>query len=238
MPHKVIIPARLNSTRLPRKPMMDIYGKTLLQRVVEQARKSDAESIYVATDSDEICELCNLIDVNSILTSEKHESGTDRVFEACNKLDLKDDEIVVNVQGDEPFIDPEDINNLASFCETKDAEIATLYADLSKKELNDRNVVKLWINSNNQVLDFSREISHLGATDAKKHLGIYAYRYDFLKSFVEWEQSTNEQLRKLEQMRAMDNGQPIYATEAFGEIHLGVDTQSDLNEAIKIAKNM
>ena len=238
MTYKIIIPVRLNSTRLPRKPMKDIYGKTLLQRVVEQAKKSDAISIHVATDSDEICKLCSLIEVNSILTSDEHESGTDRVFETCSKLSLKDDEIVVNVQGDEPFIDPDDINNLASFCVAKEADIATLYADLSKKELSDENVVKLWINSNDQVLDFSRDINHLDAVSAKKHLGIYAYRFGFLKTFVQWEQSSNEQSRKLEQMRAMDNGQSIFASKAFGEIHLGVDTQSDLDKAIEIAKNM
>ena len=238
MNYKVIIPVRLNSTRLPRKPLKDINGKTLLERVVEQVKKSKANSIHVATDSEEISELCDQIEVNSILTSKTHETGTDRVFETCTKLKLDDDEVILNVQGDEPFIDPNDIDNLACLSHSSKANIATLYTKLTDDEFHDRNVVKLWVESSNKISDFSRDVDHLIPDQAKKHLGIYAYRYEFLKSFVNWDQSANELSRNLEQMRALDNGQPIFGFEAVGKIHLGVDTQLDLEKAIEIAKNL
>ena len=238
MSYRVIIPARLGSTRLPGKPLKDIYGKTLLQRVVEQANESSTSSVHVATDSQEIIEHCNLHNIQAFLTNPNHKTGSDRLAESCSILDLKDDELIVNVQGDEPFIDPEDINNLASLALSKDANMVTLYSDLDEEDTVDENVVKLWVDSDSLVKDFSRDINYLQPKEAKKHIGLYGYKVKFLKSFVEWKQSYNETKRNLEQMRAMDNGINIFAIKSQGKYDLGVDTEADLLKAIKIAKEL
>ena len=129
MTYKIIIPARLGSTRLPNKPLKDIGGKTLLQRVVEQAKKSNADSIYVATDSEEIVKHCAKINVESVLTSKTHKTGSDRLAEACKILGIKED-LIINVQGDEPFIEPKDIDNLYNLLADLQANMATMYTDL------------------------------------------------------------------------------------------------------------
>lgn len=238
MSYRVLIPARLGSTRLPNKPLKDILGKTLLQRVVEQSKRSSAKSVHVATDSNEIIEHCNELNIQSILTSTEHKTGSDRLAESCNILELDDEEIIINVQGDEPFIDPQDINQLANMAISKKANMVTLFADLNKKEFADKNVVKLWLGSDLRVEDFSRDINHLKPEEAKKHLGVYGYKVSFLRSFVQWNQTVNESQRNLEQMRAMDKGEKIYAIKSEGKYHLGVDTENDLQDAIKIAKSL
>jgi 3-deoxy-manno-octulosonate cytidylyltransferase (CMP-KDO synthetase) len=237
MSYRVLIPARLGSTRLPNKPLKDILGKTLLQRVVEQSKRSSAKSVHVATDSNEIIEHCNELNIQSILTSTEHKTGSDRLAESCNILELDDEEIIINVQGDEPFIDPQDINQLANLAISKKANMVTLFTDLNKKEFADKNVVKLWLGSDLRVEDFSRDINHLKPEEAKKHLGVYGYKVSFLRSFVQWNQTVNESQRNLEQMRAMDKGEKIYAIKSEGKYHLGVDTENDLQDAIKIAKS-
>ena len=236
MKFRVIIPARLGSTRLPNKPLKEIEGKTLIQRVVEQAKKSNAESVHVATDSKEIENHCKQLDVESLMTNSNHQTGSDRLAESCNILQLNDDELVINVQGDEPFIDPNDIDNLANLAYLKQANMVTLFSKLTKQEILDHNVVKIWIDLDDLVNDFSRDINHLNPKNAKKHLGIYGYTVHFLRSFVSWKQSKNEIERNLEQMRAMDNGEKIYALESCGKFHLGVDTEADLQEARRLAK--
>ena len=236
MKFRVIIPARLESTRLPNKPLKDIEGKTLIQRVVEQASKSSAHSVHVATDSPEIENLCDQLEINSLMTSSEHKTGSDRLAESCNLLKLNDEELVINVQGDEPFVDPQDIDNLATLAATKKAKMVTLFTQLTTKESTDSNVVKIWVDKDSLVGDFSRDINHLNPKKAMKHLGVYGYTVTFLRSFVAWNQSNNEIQRNLEQMRAMDNGEKIYAIKSCGKYHLGVDTESDLQEARRIAK--
>lgn len=238
MSYKVLIPARLGSTRLPGKPLKEIEGKTLIQRVVDQVKESKADSIHVATDSQEIIDHCDLNGIKAVLTSINHQTGSDRLAETCDVLQFMDDDIIINVQGDEPFIDPKDIDNLASLAAEKNANMVTLFSDLKENDLNDKNVVKIWIGSNSLVEDFSREGHKLDIARAKKHLGIYGYKASFLRSFVSWQQTHNEIERNLEQMRAMDNGEMIFATESVGRYHLGVDTESDLKRAIEIAKQI
>ena len=238
MSYRVLIPARLGSTRLPNKPLKQILGKTLLQRVVEQSKKSSAKSVHVATDSIEIIKHCDELNIESILTSTEHQTGSDRLAESCDILELDDEEIIINVQGDEPFIDPKDINQLANLAISKEANMVTLFADLNKKEFADKNVVKIWLGSDSLVKDFSREMNLLKPDEAKKHLGIYGYKVSFLRSFVQWTRTINETKRNLEQMRAMDNGEKIYAIKSVGKYHIGVDTEIDLDEAIEIAKNL
>ena len=168
MSYKILIPARLDSTRLPGKPLRDIAGKTLIQRVVEQA-KSSADLVCVATDSTLIIEHCNEIGVESILTKQTHKTGTDRLFEACELLKLDENEIVLNVQGDEPFIDPVDIQNLFNLLEKNNANMATLFTNLQDNEENDPSVVKLWMNPENLVKIF-QEILIISKKQKQKNI--------------------------------------------------------------------
>ena len=238
MNYKVIIPARLGSTRLPGKPLKEINGKTLIQRVVDQVKKSNADSIYVATDSKDIIDHCDQYQISTLLTGKEHQTGSDRLAEACNLLNLEDETLIVNVQGDEPFIDPRDIDNLAMLASNKVSNMTTLFSSLKDQELNDESVVKLWLNTEGRVEEFSRSVGSRNSIKAKKHIGLYCYRAHFLRNFVKWKQTSNEIERSLEQMRAMDNGEAIYALESVGKYHLGVDTESDLNKAIEISKNI
>ena len=237
MSYRIIIPARIGSTRLPNKPLKDIAGKTLIERVVDQAKKTTAKSIHVATDSEEIMDHCNEINVEALLTSSDHKTGSDRLFESCDILKLLDQELIINIQGDEPFIDPKDIENLVKLAEKENANTVTLYTNLESNELENNDVVKLWLDSN-IVKDFSRYGDHLPRKDAKKHIGVYGYRVNFLQKFIKWRQSENEIKRNLEQMRVMDNGGKIYAIESSGKYHIGVDTESDLKLATEIALDL
>ena len=150
---------------------------------------------------------------------------------------LLDQELIINIQGDEPFIDPKDIENLAQLAEKENANTVTLYTNLESNELENNDVVKLWLDSN-IVKDFSRYGDHLPRKDAKKHIGVYGYRVNFLQKFIKWRQSENEIKRNLEQMRVMDNGGKIYAIESSGKYHIGVDTESDLKLATEIALDL
>ena len=237
MNYKVIIPARLGSTRLPGKPLKEINGKTLIQRVVDQVKKSSADSIYVATDSIDIIDHCDQHQISTLLTSKEHQTGSDRLAEACNLLNLEDETLIVNVQGDEPFIDPRDIDNLAMLASNKVSNMTTLFSSLHHEDFSDDNVVKLWLDSEGKVENFSRRVNDENTINAKKHIGLYCYKAKFLREFVKWKQTSNEIERSLEQMRAMDNGEEIYAIESVSKYHLGVDTESDLNKAIEISKN-
>ena len=232
----VLIPSRMESTRLPGKPLKLIRNKTLIQRVYEQALQSKAKDVLVATDSKEIISHCSNNSINTVLTRSDHLTGSDRLAEAVNNLNLEGDQIVVNVQGDEPFIDPEDINNIFDLVVQKSSNMATLYANLDVKDITNTSVVKLWIKDDGSVVNFSRKIDDKNDINkAKMHLGIYAYRVSFLKQFVEWSQSKRELDMQLEQMRAMDNDEIIYAKESISNIHLGIDTEEELESAREIA---
>jgi len=235
----VLIPSRMESTRLPGKPLKLIGNKTLIQRVYEQALKSKAKEVLVATGSEEIISHCSNNSINTILTRSDHLTGSDRLAEAADNINLEGDQIIVNVQGDEPFIDPEDINNLFDLMVQKSSNMATLYATLDTKDITNTSVVKLWIKDDGSVVNFSRKIDDKNDIDkAKMHLGIYAYRSSFLKQFVKWPQSERELDTLLEQMRAMDNGEVIYAKESISNIHLGVDTEEELESAREIASSL
>ncbi|MFL2701657.1 MAG: 3-deoxy-manno-octulosonate cytidylyltransferase [Gammaproteobacteria bacterium] len=235
----VLIPSRMESTRLPGKPLKLIGNKTLIQRVYEQALKSKAKEVLVATDSEEIISHCSNNCINTILTRSDHLTGSDRLAEAADNLNLEEDQIIVNVQGDEPFIDPEDINNLFDLMVQKSSNMATLYATLDTRDITNTSVVKLWIKDDGSVVNFSRKIDDKNDIDkAKMHLGIYAYRSSFLKQFVKWPQSERELDTLLEQMRAMDNDEVIYAKESISNIHLGVDTEEELESAREIASSL
>ncbi len=198
----------------------------------EAALKTSADLVQVATDSKEIFNL--FPSANAVMTSSNHLSGTDRVYEAVSKIELNDDDVIINVQGDEPFISPEDINNVFNLVSKEKISMATLYSDFtSMSDLEDSNKVKILIN-NGIASNFFRETSL--KDNIYIHQGVYAFKYGTLKNFVSWKPSDNEKKYKLEQFRAIDNGIKINAIKSVSKIHLGVDTEEDLKKANEIAK--
>ena len=229
----VIIPARIQSERLPEKPLRLILNKPMINWTFEAGLKTSADIVQVATDSKKIYDLFS--NDNVVMTSSDHHSGTDRVNEAVSKIDLSDNDVIINVQGDEPFINPEDINNLFDLVSNEKITMATLYSDLkSLGELEDSNKVKILVNDG-IALNFFRETSLVD--NIFIHQGIYAFKYKTLKSFVSWKPTDNEKKYKLEQFRALDNGITINAIKSVSKIHLGVDTEGDLKQANEIAKD-
>tara|TARA_R110001592_G_scaffold125109_2_gene334366 strand:- start:857 stop:1618 length:762 start_codon:yes stop_codon:yes gene_type:complete len=244
MSFTVIIPARFASTRLPGKPLLDIAGKPMIQHVYEQALKSDADHVVIATDDIRIQELGSAIGATVVMTSPDHPSGTDRLEEVVSKLGLKDDHIVVNVQGDEPLIPPEIINQVArNLGENKASGIATLCEKIhDPKHLFNPNVVKVVFDDRGLASYFSRAPipwSRDSFTDMKaesipfgaeyfRHIGMYAYRVEFLKNYVTWLPSMTEKTECLEQLRALSNGVKIHIEEALISPPAGVDTEEDL----------
>lgn len=228
----IIIPARIHSERLPEKPLRLILNKPMINWTFEACLKTSADIVQVATDSNRIYNLFS--NDNAVMTASNHISGTDRVFEAVSKINLNDNDVIINVQGDEPFINPEDINNLFDLTSKEEISMATLYSDSkSFNELEDLNIVKVIVN-NEIALNFFRETS--SKDNVFIHQGIYAFKYKTLKNFVSWEPSDNEKKYKLEQLRALDNGVKINAIKSVSKIHLGVDTEEDLKKANEIAK--
>jgi 3-deoxy-manno-octulosonate cytidylyltransferase (CMP-KDO synthetase) len=235
-----IIPARFASTRFPGKPLVLIDGKTMIQRVYEQVSKA-IDDVYVATDDDRIYDAVLAFGGKVIMTSELHKSGTDRCYEAFSKLDEWFD-VVINVQGDEPFIQPEQIIELQKCFEQPNTQIATLAKRITKKDgldfLNNPNNPKLVINKQNEALYFSRSvIPYRRGADADnwielhsylKHIGIYAYRADILRELTTLEQSPLEIAESLEQLRWLENGYQIKV--GFTDVEtVGIDTPEDLD---------
>ncbi len=247
---KVIIPARYGSQRLPGKPLADIAGKTMVQRVYECAKNSAANEVIVATDDERIFEIVESFGGQVCMTSENHASGTDRLQEVVAKLGYADDEIVVNLQGDEPLMPPEVINQVAqNLAEHHDADASTLAEEISDpSQLFDENVVKVVCDIRGIALYFSRapipwerrkyqdqnHYSVLPKTNlVNRHIGIYGYRVKLLNQFVTWEESPIENLEKLEQLRILYNGCRIHVAQACQDVPPGVDTQEDLDSIIK-----
>ena len=239
MSFSVLIPARYNSSRLPGKPLADLGGKTIVRRVFEAALRSNAELVCVATDSKSILDECNSFNGKSVLTSTSHKTGSDRLSEAASILALQDDDVVVNLQGDEPFVDFKDINTVAGLLEDKSVDMGTLFTDLKNEDEMKQSVVKIWTREDGKVLNFSR--NHEKIFDSQytrsQHIGIYAYRVKFLKEFISWPQTDNEIFESLEQLRALDRKKIIYAKKSVAKIHLGIDTPEDLHSAQALLTN-
>ena len=236
-----IIPARFASTRFPGKPLVDIGGKTMIQRVYEQVSKALTD-VYVATDDQRIFDAVLAFGGKAIMTSDKHKSGTDRCFEAFSKLEEWFD-VVVNVQGDEPFIQPEQIAELQKCFSEPDTQIATWAKKVTEKDgfefLSNPNNPKLVINKQNEAMYFSRSVIPFrrGAEYAEwlslhaylKHVGIYAYRADVLRELTQLEQSPLEIAESLEQLRWLENGYRIKV--GFTDVEtVGIDTPEDLEK--------
>jgi 3-deoxy-manno-octulosonate cytidylyltransferase (CMP-KDO synthetase) len=235
----VVIPARFASTRLPGKPLLDIHGKPMIQRVYERAQQSAAQRVVVATDDARVADAVREFGGEVCMTSSRHESGTDRIQETAEQLGLGADQLVVNVQGDEPLIPARVIDQVAAnLAEHVAADIATLCAPIdSPAQFRDPNCVKVVADQHGYALYFSRapipfprdqQAGELPAMGAQRHLGIYAYRVSFLHRFITWPVSTLESTEKLEQLRAMEHGVRIHVEPASIVPPAGVDTAEDL----------
>jgi 3-deoxy-manno-octulosonate cytidylyltransferase (CMP-KDO synthetase) len=239
----VVIPARFASSRLPGKPLQDIAGKPMIQRVWEQARRSGAQRVVIATDDQRILDACARFGAEALMTRAEHNSGTDRLAEVAATLGLRADEIVVNVQGDEPLIPPAVIDQVAAnLAANPQAAIATLAEPLTDAQaLFNPNVVKVLSDAAGLALTFSRaplpwardefarDRSQLPAgVPYRRHIGIYAYRAGFLADFVAWGPCWLEDTECLEQLRALWNGQRIHVADAVEAPPAGVDTAEDL----------
>ena len=243
MPFTVIIPARYASSRFPGKPLADIAGKPMVVRVAEQAAKSGAREVIVATDHDEIAQVVRAHGIDAVMTRPDHATGTDRLAEVAAKRRFSAQHIVVNVQGDEPLIPPELIRSVAaSLSSHRAASIATACHPISSaKEFADPNVVKVVLDKAGYGLYFSRApipwvrdafangIRRLPpGMPAYRHLGIYAYRCSFLSTFKKMRPTPLEQLEALEQLRALVYGHRICVAITNQAPHPGVDTPQDL----------
>ena len=236
-----IIPARYASTRFPGKPLVNIGGKTMIQRVYDQVSKAVAD-VYVATDDQRIYDAVTAFGGKVIMTSDQHRSGTDRCYEAFSKLNEYFD-VIINVQGDEPFIQPEQIIELQKCFNDGDTQLATLAKKITEKDgwevLNNPNSPKLVVNKNNEALYFSRSVIPYkrGAEQQDwislhlylKHIGIYAYRADVLREITHLEQSPLELAESLEQLRWLENGYKIKVGYTDVE-SVGIDTPEDLEK--------
>lgn len=238
MSFKVVIPARYASSRLPGKPLLDIAGKPMVIRVSEQARKSGAEAVVIATDFDKIVQVAEEHHVDAVMTRVDHQSGTDRIAEVAQNLNWDNDDIVVNVQGDEPLIDPALIQEVAlTLAHSRDAVMATAcHAIHDEASMLNPNVVKVVMDADGNALYFSRapipyprDEAHKQSLKAYRHIGIYAYRVGFLKQYAELSVTQLEQIESLEQLRVLHHGYKIAITVTDHAPATGVDTQADLD---------
>lgn len=236
-----VIPSRYDSTRLPGKPLVDIGGKSLIRRVYEQTIKSKLLSqVIVATDDRRVYNAVAAFGGEAVMTSKRHKSGTDRIVEAIKGMKC---DIVVNIQGDEPFIDARNIDNVVKpLINNRKLNVSTLAVRIKDlNELKDPNAVKVILDNNKDAIYFSRGVIPFSKTPVVrkdkyyKHIGIYAYRKGFLKKFAKAKQSELEIIEKLEQLRILDMGEKIRVVIVKKD-SLGVDTKQDLVKARKLLK--
>ncbi|MDX7649389.1 3-deoxy-manno-octulosonate cytidylyltransferase [Aeromonas caviae] len=242
----VVIPARYASTRLPGKPLADIHGKPMVQHVVEKALQSGADRVIVATDDERVQQalapFAAAAGFEVCMTSPDHQSGTERLAEVCRHYGFAADTIIVNVQGDEPLIPPVIIRQVADNLAAASAPMATLSVPIrDAEEAFNPNAVKVVTDKDGYALYFSRA-SIPWDRDAfarsreqigdhhQRHIGIYAYRADFIQRYVDWAPSVLEQVEALEQLRVLWYGEKIHVAQALQAPPVGVDTQADLDK--------
>lgn len=234
-----IIPARLGSTRLPRKILREIAGKPMLAHVYKAARACGSlERVIVATDSPEIMDVCARNGWEVQMTSASHASGTDRVHEVAGRMEA---DVYVNVQGDEPLVRPQHLSALLELMKNTEIEVGTVKTPCSPEDIPNPNAVKVVTDLAGRALYFSRAtIPHDrdGAREVRyfKHLGLYAYRKASLDRFCALPQSELERAERLEQLRFLENGIPIYVAETPFDT-IGVDTEEDLRRVEKIIRS-
>ena len=235
----VIIPSRLTAMRLPGKPLLKINGLSIISHVFKKAEEANIGEVLVATEDQEIIEDVKQNGGQAILTSNEHKTGTDRIYEAIQKLGRSDIDYIMNLQGDEPLMNIEDIKNLNNKMIQTKSQLGTLASNISDDKLyDDQNVVKvitkesLDISEFPEALDFIRKTLNV-SENIYHHLGIYCYQLETLKNFVSYDQSHNEIKNKLEQLRALDNNIKINVALAKSS-PIGVDTQEDFVAIKKI----
>jgi 3-deoxy-manno-octulosonate cytidylyltransferase (CMP-KDO synthetase) len=232
------IPARMGSSRFPGKPLAMLAGKPMIEHVIKKAQTADIGPVFVATDDERIAEVARKADATSCMTSPDHLSGSDRLAEAVRDMDC---DVVINVQGDEPLIDPDAIRTVVQpFYEDAYLPMATLaHPFRNKSDLEDANIVKVICNAKGRAMYFSRAaipFPRSGSSNALQHVGLYAYRKEFLLIYPSLDPCEAEQTEQLEQLRVLHHGYDIAVT--IGNFHcIGVDTPEDLTRAEMILTN-
>ncbi|MEZ8143529.1 3-deoxy-manno-octulosonate cytidylyltransferase [Enterovibrio norvegicus FF-162] len=250
MKFTVVIPARYASSRLPAKPLVDIGGKPMIQWVYEQAMKSGADKVIIATDDQRIVDAANAFGAEVCMTREDHQSGTERLAEVIEKYNLDANEIIINVQGDEPLIPPSVIRQVAENLAKSEAPMATLAVNIDHADdVFNPNAVKVVTDKDGYALYFSRasipwdrdnfvkvpmEIHH----NLKRHIGIYGYRAGFINTYINWAPSPIEHIECLEQLRVLWYGEKIHVDVAIEVPPAGVDTPEDLEAVREFVANL
>jgi 3-deoxy-manno-octulosonate cytidylyltransferase (CMP-KDO synthetase) len=247
----VIIPARMASSRLPSKPLADISGLPMVVRVAQQAQKSRAQRVVVAADDERILKACHDHQVQCVMTDQHHPSGSDRLAQAANLLGLSGQDIIVNVQGDEPLIEPELINAVAQLlCLQPECPMGTVAHEIhAMDDFLSPHVVKVVLNQKSQALYFSRATipfwrdappitasapAPLASPKPLRHVGLYSYRAEFLAIYPQLSPSPLEQLEALEQLRVLWHGHAIAVHVTDLACALGVDTPQDLERVRRV----
>ena len=239
----IVIPARFASSRLPAKPLLLIHGRSMILRVVDQAKKVEGfDDLCVATDDERIAEICRAEGVDVVLTSPDHPSGTDRLSEVARLKGWAEDDIIVNVQGDEPLLPAKLVKQVSQLLvDNPNCSMSTLCEPISVlDEFQRDSIVKVVMSKHNEALYFSRATIPYDRDGAKqkqqsmhssayRHLGLYAYRVKLLQEYVTWDQGVLEKLESLEQLRVLENGHRIAIAIAEANLPPGVDTQEDLD---------
>lgn len=239
----IIIPARLNSSRFANKILVDILGLPMVIKTAKQV--SNLDKVVIATDSQEVIDLAVKHGFDAVMTSSEHQSGTDRINEAVNILDLDDDEIIINVQGDEPFIEEDVIKAVINRVQkvknnNEEVMITSCYKEISSELADDPNHVKVVLDEHQNAIYFSRakvpyHRDHYEAATYSGHLGIYGFTKKSLNNFCKLDSSKLENIEKLEQLRAIDNGHTVAMVKVESK-SFGIDTEEDLKNALRIFK--
>ena len=230
----------MKAQRLPGKPLLKINGLSIISHVVKRAKETQIGEVIVATEDDEIIEDVKKNNGEAILTSKGHKSGTDRIWEAYKKLNIKNIEFIINLQGDEPLINVEDIRNLDLITKQNNSKITTLASKIDSEDiLLNKNIVKVQTesdlegNKSSKAINFFRKKLEIEKKNIYHHIGIYEYEVSTLETFSKFEQTENEIKNKLEQLRALDNHIDIDVIRAKNKV-IGVDTEEDYIELKKI----
>ena len=235
----IIIPARLDSSRLPNKVLADIGGIPMVIKTAKAVEELD--KVVIATDSKEVIDVAKSYNIDAILTSKNCKSGTDRIYEAAKKLNLNDDEIIINVQADEPFIEKSVVKALLDltkkYAKNSDIIATTCYKIVSLEEAKNPNLVKVVSSLDNMALYFSRSLIPYDRDNNlkkyKAHLGLYGFTKKKLEIFCNMQSGILEDIEKLEQLRVLDNGKKIALIEVESK-SFGIDTKEDLQKALKM----
>ncbi|GAB4290114.1 MAG: 3-deoxy-manno-octulosonate cytidylyltransferase [Methylophaga sp.] len=242
MSFKIVIPARYASSRLPGKPLLDIAGKPMIQHVYDRACESEAKTVIIATDDQRIADVATNFGATVCMTSDQHRSGTDRLAEVAQSHAFADEDIVINVQGDEPCLPAQLINQVAAdLAQHPEADMASLFSRIrQEKQVFDPNVVKVVMDGEGYALYFSRAPipwmrDHFNTASTLppelphyRHIGLYGYRASFLKYYAELTPCLLETEESLEQLRVLFHGKKIHMTEALISAGHGIDTEEDL----------